>query len=112
MLVYSSNLDNTIPKLSVHLSNPTLCLQGDLGGPLVCKENGTWFLMGVYNYGGECKEGTDSTQPRVFTQLTMYENWIDKETRERFFRPVINTPPPKPDTDRCSFDSPRGTCIQ
>ncbi|XP_077306231.1 LOW QUALITY PROTEIN: serine protease 53-like [Lithobates pipiens] len=87
--------------------NSSQCM-GDLGGPLVCKENGTWFLMGVYNYGGECKEGTDSTQPRVFTQLTMYEDWIDKETRERFLRPVINTPPPKPDTDRCSFDSPRG----
>ncbi|XP_040211973.1 polyserase-2-like isoform X2 [Rana temporaria] len=87
--------------------NSSQCM-GDLGGPLVCKEDGTWFLTGVYNYGGECREGTDSTQPRVFTQLTTYEDWIDKETRETFFRPVISAPPPKPDTDRCSFDSPRG----
>ncbi|KAM5153083.1 serine protease 53 [Mantella aurantiaca] len=83
------------------------CL-GDLGGALVCKENGTWFLTGVYSYGGGSVEGRDSTLPRVFTQLTMYENWIDKETREMFLRPAINTPPPKPDTDRCSSDSPRG----
>ncbi|XP_018428466.1 PREDICTED: serine protease 53 [Nanorana parkeri] len=86
--------------------NSSQCLN-DLGGALVCKENGTWFLNGVYNYGGGCKEGSGSTLPRVFTQLATYDDWIDKETREMFLRPAINSPPPKPDTDRCSLDSPR-----
>nr|DBA19004.1 TPA: hypothetical protein GDO54_014889 [Pyxicephalus adspersus] len=87
--------------------NSSQCLN-DLGGPLVCNENGTWFLVGVYNYGGRCKEGTDFIPPRVFSQLTTQEEWIDKETREMFLRHAIHTPPLKPDTERCSSDDPRG----
>ncbi|XP_075034970.1 serine protease 53-like isoform X2 [Mixophyes fleayi] len=81
------------------------CLS-DSGGPLACKENGTWFLIGVRSFGGECE--SESELPGVFTQLTEYEEWISKETRDALFSPQIYTPPAELDTDRCSYNSPRG----
>ncbi|KAM9305347.1 polyserase-2-like [Gastrophryne carolinensis] len=82
-------------------------LQSDLGGPLVCKANSTWFLMGLQGFGGSCGGEVDPKLPGVFTQLVPYESWIDQQTREPFFRPVISTPPLRNDTDRCSYDTPR-----
>ncbi|XP_073403563.1 serine protease 53-like [Dendrobates tinctorius] len=76
----------------------------DSGGPLACKENDTWFLIGVQSFGGGC--GTSF--PEVFTDLTHYESWILQETRDAFFRLQPKTQPAELDTDRCSINSPRG----
>ncbi|XP_075687599.1 serine protease 53-like [Rhinoderma darwinii] len=75
----------------------------DFGGPLACKENKTWFLIGVQSFGGGC----DSLLPEVFTDLTQYEGWIFRETRDAFFRSQLDTQPAVLDTDRCSFNNPR-----
>ncbi|KAG8541923.1 hypothetical protein GDO81_027939 [Engystomops pustulosus] len=79
-----------------------LCLR-DFGGPLACKENRTWFLIGVQSFGGGC----DTLLPEVFTDLAQYEKWISRETRDAAFRSQLDTQPTALDTDRCSFTSPR-----
>ncbi|XP_044160333.1 serine protease 53 [Bufo gargarizans] len=78
------------------------CLS-NFGGPLACKENKTWFLVGVKSFGGGC----NTSLPKVFTDLTQYEDWILQVTRDAFFRSQLNTQPAVLDTDRCSFNSPR-----
>ncbi|XP_056392688.1 serine protease 53-like [Hyla sarda] len=78
------------------------CLN-DFGGPLACRENKTWFLIGVQSFRGGC----DTLLPEVFTDLTQYESWIFRETRDAAFRPQLDTRPPELDTDRCSYNSPR-----
>ncbi|KAM3915980.1 serine protease 53 [Leptodactylus fuscus] len=75
----------------------------DFGGPLACKENKTWFLIGVRSFGRGC----DPSLPEVFTDITQYETWIYRETRDASFRSQLNTQPAELDTDRCSFNSPR-----
>ncbi|OCT59040.1 serine protease 53 [Xenopus laevis] len=85
------------------------CLS-DSGGPLVCKEKGTWFLMGVQSFGGSCQERREKmgSLPGVYTKLSDYEDWISTITRDAFFNLQIETPPQELDTQRCSEDSPRG----
>ncbi|XP_069840709.1 serine protease 53 [Dendropsophus ebraccatus] len=78
------------------------CLN-DFGGPLACRENKTWFLIGVQSFGGGC----DTSLPKVFTDLTQYESWIFRETRDAAFRSQLDSQPAEMDTDRCSFNSPR-----
>ncbi|XP_068102689.1 polyserase-2-like [Hyperolius riggenbachi] len=112
--IYSQPNSN---KQSVTILEGMLCASGedkdsnqclvDHGQPLVCKEKGTWFLVGVENVEQECGEGPDLTLPRVFTQVSPYEKWITKTTREEFLRPALKFPPPQPDTDKCSVNIPR-----
>ncbi|KAM4025988.1 serine protease 53-like [Anomaloglossus baeobatrachus] len=76
----------------------------DIGGPLACKESNTWFLIGVQSFGGDC--GT--SVPEVFTDITQYQSWISRETRDALFRSQPNTQPAELDTDRCSINSLQG----
>ncbi|KAG9471134.1 hypothetical protein GDO78_015705, partial [Eleutherodactylus coqui] len=78
------------------------CLR-DFGGPLACKENKTWFLIGVQSFGGGC----DTLLPEVFTDLTQHERWIFQQTRDDLFRSQLNNQPAQMDTERCSFNSSR-----
>ncbi|XP_075438097.1 serine protease 53-like [Ascaphus truei] len=85
------------------------CLS-DSGGPLVCMENGTWFLVGVRSFGEQCKERVlgGATSPGVYTQLNAYEDWISRVTMDASFNLQIQTPPSELDSERCSYNSPKG----
>lgn len=53
---------------------------GDGGGPLVCKQEGQWYQVGVISFGIGC--GRKNT-PGVYTRVNMYHEWI-METVLRF----------------------------
>ncbi|KAM4632427.1 serine protease 53 [Discoglossus pictus] len=84
------------------------CLS-DHGGPLVCKENSTWFLVGVRSFGGECEKKKEGiTTPGVYTRLSAYEDWISSLTQEVVFNQQLWTPPTELGSGRCSYSSSRG----
>uniref|UniRef100_A0A8C5WH70 Peptidase S1 domain-containing protein n=1 Tax=Leptobrachium leishanense TaxID=445787 RepID=A0A8C5WH70_9ANUR len=85
------------------------CLS-DSGGPLVCQENGTWFLVGLRSFGGECLEGTDGKVPLpgVFTQLNTLEEWIFSVTNDVSFNEESVTPDSELDNMRCPDNYTRG----
>jgi len=49
--------------------------QGDSGGPLVCEENGIYTLAGLTSFGVICGS---SQFPAVFTRLSSFRTWIDR----------------------------------
>jgi len=45
----------------------------DKGGPLVCRVNSTWFLVGTSSWSrGDC----DSAHPAVYSRISKYLDWI------------------------------------
>ncbi|XP_053881782.1 serine protease 27-like [Malaclemys terrapin pileata] len=63
-----------------YMDSPKGFCYGDSGGPLACKQDGTWYLAGVVSWfmtgnvnGIVCSE---PTFPGVFTRVTAYDSWI------------------------------------
>uniref|UniRef100_A0A8D0HF36 Coagulation factor XI n=1 Tax=Sphenodon punctatus TaxID=8508 RepID=A0A8D0HF36_SPHPU len=48
------------------------------GGPLSCKYENTWYLVGVTSWGEGCAR---PEQPGVYTKVAEYANWIQENTR-------------------------------
>ncbi|XP_078509282.1 transmembrane protease serine 9-like [Lissotriton helveticus] len=55
----------------------------DVGGPLVCNENGTWFLAGVNSFMSDAC--TNPVSPPVFTEVAALANWIQAKISGAFF---------------------------
>jgi len=54
---------------------------GDSGGPLACKRDGTWYLMGAASYVFlDSKRNCSTTQPSVYTSVPYYRAWIKENT--------------------------------
>ncbi|XP_053550144.1 serine protease 53-like [Bombina bombina] len=89
-----------------HQENEQRKCQSDSGGPLVCKENTTWFLVGVQSFGGECKDRKDGiSNPGVYTGLDAYVDWISRVTQDASFSLQILIPPTDLDSMKCSQNS-------
>ncbi|XP_058720301.1 acrosin-like [Poecile atricapillus] len=67
--------------------------QGDIGGPLVCKDNvGDFFwLVGLASWGRGC---SGDKRPGVFTSTQHFHTWI--QVQIGLVPPITAAPPPKP----------------
>uniref|UniRef100_A0A8C3FFR0 Peptidase S1 domain-containing protein n=1 Tax=Chrysemys picta bellii TaxID=8478 RepID=A0A8C3FFR0_CHRPI len=66
-----------------YINSPNGFCKGDSGGPLACEQNGTWYLAGVVSWFMTGKvNGIVCSEPKfpgVFTRVTAYDSWIQKE---------------------------------
>lgn len=67
----------TVYSLVIH--SGTFSLQGDSGGPIVCRNRGgRWELIGIVSFGlFSCQF---DIVPSVFTSVPPYVEWIESQT--------------------------------
>jgi len=59
-----------------HRSGSSVC-RGDSGGPLACKDNGAWTLVGDASFViGRCK----TTEPNYYANVANFRDWIKQKT--------------------------------
>ena len=51
-------------------------LQGDSGGPAVCRQNGRWLLVGVTSGGSPI---CNVNRPSVYTRVSEFRDWISEQ---------------------------------
>ncbi|CAI5791047.1 serine protease 53 [Podarcis lilfordi] len=79
-------------------SKSNMRCQDSIGDPLVCNENGTWFLAGISSFGKGC--GT-VVRPGVYTSVSSFQEWIMQLSWSAYYDvqkppiPVVN------DTETC-----------
>lgn len=54
---------------------------GDLGGPLACKHEGKWYLVGITSWGHGCFQ---EKKPGIYTRLSTFNTWVNKIISEEF----------------------------
>lgn len=52
--------------------------KGDSGGPLSCKHNEVWHLVGITSWGEGCGQ---RERPGVYTNVVKYVDWILEKTQ-------------------------------
>ncbi|XP_062069505.1 coagulation factor XI isoform X2 [Lepus europaeus] len=52
--------------------------KGDLGGPLSCKHNEVWHLVGITSWGQGCAQ---RERPGIYTNVVKYLDWILEKTQ-------------------------------
>ncbi|XP_028613480.1 coagulation factor XI isoform X2 [Grammomys surdaster] len=52
--------------------------KGDSGGPLACKHDGVWHLVGITSWGEGCGQ---KERPGVYTNVAKYVDWILEKTQ-------------------------------
>nr|XP_033800292.1 serine protease 53-like [Geotrypetes seraphini] len=69
------------------------------GNPLVCNENGTWFLAGISSFGDICKFGSLG----IYSSVKEFEKWISDNTFELYYAKQATTVPDSVDDGQCSY---------
>ncbi|GFR11441.1 plasma kallikrein [Trichonephila clavata] len=95
------NFDKT--QICAERQRKSFC-KGDSGGPLIIKKKNKWYGVGIAAWSSFC-----GVLPSVFTKVTEYLPWIEKETRDsppcniEPWREGDNQPPVKPNLDNCGI---------
>ncbi|GFX60056.1 chymotrypsin B [Trichonephila clavipes] len=93
-----------VPQVFDVIEVRTIYWPGDSGGPLIVKQEGKWYGVGVATWSQYC-----GVLPSVFTRVTEYLPWIERETRDsppcivEPLREKDNQPPVKPNLDNCGI---------
>lgn len=78
--------------------------QGDIGSPLACSENGTWFLAGVNNFLTTACMNPSS--PAVFTEMSALASWIQGKISGALFANQVVQVYNNMDDGECTAASP------
>ncbi|KAJ6668614.1 hypothetical protein lerEdw1_012096 [Lerista edwardsae] len=50
--------------------------KGDSGGPLACKHEDTWYLVGITSWGEGCGQ---ALKPGVYSKVMMFSDWFEDQ---------------------------------
>ncbi|XP_030065829.1 serine protease 53 [Microcaecilia unicolor] len=67
------------------------------GNPLVCNEDGAWFLAGISSFGDICESGS----PGIHTLVSEHEKWISDISYEPYFAKQTIAVPDSVDDEQC-----------
>ncbi|XP_023370651.1 coagulation factor XI isoform X4 [Otolemur garnettii] len=63
--------------------------KGDSGGPLSCKHDEVWHLVGITSWGEGCAQ---RERPGVYTNVVEFVDWILEKTQARIFLATTSSP--------------------
>ena len=88
--IYSWMSDGELCAGNINLGGKDSC-QGDSGGALWLEDNGTPYQVGIVSHGKGC---ASPGAPGVYTSITHYRDWIEKNMNNKLNPNILSLVPP------------------